>query len=97
MENSALFSEKSSWRFSGVFLVPVSMSEPHTQDLCEAEEESHSSDEPQDVSGVLGDFVGTGLTGLGGLGQTASDAGGVVDVSEPAAVQRSLHVLLRGL
>lgn len=42
-----------------VFLVPVSVGQPNTQDLCKTEEEANATNKPQNLSSVLSDDGGT--------------------------------------
>lgn len=55
-----VFSSKECTRISTrIFLVPVSVGQPNTQDLCKAEEETNAPDKPQNLSGVFSYYWST--------------------------------------
>lgn len=89
-------SEESAGVRSGVFLVPVAVRQPHSQNLGEAEEESDASSDPEDLLCVQLDLICTRLARM--VRETRSCTGAVVvHVSETTAVQSLLHVSLCAL
>lgn len=91
-----VFSSKESARVGArVFLVPVSVCQPNTQDLCKTEEEANATNKSQNLSSILSDYGGTRGALLVTF-STASRAGVVwVIISEATAVQIPLDVISR--
>lgn len=52
-------SKESAWVGARVFLVPVSVGEPNTQDLCKTEEEANATNKSQNLSSILSNYGGT--------------------------------------
>lgn len=76
-----------------VFLVPVSVGQPNSQDLCKTKEETDSTHKPQHLTSI---FFYDGSAGRTVAAvKTAGKAGFIgVKVPEPTAVQTSLNVIL---
>lgn len=89
-----VFSSKESARVGArVFLVPVSIGQPNTQDLCKTEEEANATNKPQNLSSILSDYRGAGGALLGAF-RTASWTGVIwVIAPEATAVQIPLDVI----
>lgn len=89
-----VFSSKESARVgSRVFLVPVSVGQPDTQDLCKTEEEANATNKSQNISSILSDDGGT-WGALHATLNTASRTGVIwVITSEATAVQIPLDVI----
>lgn len=89
-----VFSSKESARVGArVFLVPVSVCQPHTQDLCKTEEEADATNKPQNLASILSNYGGTWGAFLVTF-STASWTGVIwVIISEATAVQIPLDVI----
>lgn len=89
-----VFSSKESTRVGArVFLVPVSVGQPNTQDLCKTEEETNATNKPQNLSSILSDYGGARGALLGTF-STASWTGVIwVIAPEATAVQIPLDVI----
>lgn len=88
------FSSKECTRVSTrIFLVPVSVGQPNTQNLRETEEQADAPDKPQNLSGVSPDDRSARRAGVAAL-HTASQTGLIcVKTPEPTAVQIPLDVI----